>query len=167
MAKREQVVTTELKEQQPAQEAEKEARSIAQARAAYEQLMDEIRSYCQQARELREQAAELQQSGCTDFQFREEIQKLLDRAEHLDAVSDQKDGLPRQQALELIDRLEREASDCRQLVQYNQTVQARQEQEFEDAKAAAAKMVQDAEEKLEYTQKVLAGKRARLAEVEG
>ena len=30
---------------------------IAEARAAYEQLMDEIRSYCQQARQLREQAS--------------------------------------------------------------------------------------------------------------
>ncbi|GIO29012.1 MULTISPECIES: hypothetical protein [Paenibacillus] len=51
----------ELKNQQLAQDAEKEVRSIAQARAAYEQLMDEIRGYCQQAKELREQAAELQQ----------------------------------------------------------------------------------------------------------
>ncbi|BFH64638.1 hypothetical protein [Paenibacillus azoreducens] len=61
MAKHEQVVAEELKNQQLAQDAEKEVRSIAQARAAYEQLMDEIRGYCQQAKELREQAAELQQ----------------------------------------------------------------------------------------------------------
>lgn len=60
MAKLEQVVTEELKNQQLAQEVEKELRSIAQAGAAYEQLMDEIRGYCQQARQLREQAAELQ-----------------------------------------------------------------------------------------------------------
>lgn len=39
---------------------------IAQAQVAYEQLMDEISSYCQQARGLREQAAELQRSGRTD-----------------------------------------------------------------------------------------------------
>lgn len=61
---------------------------------------------------------------------------MLNRAEHLDAVADQQDGLPRQQALELIDRLEQEASDCRKLVQYNEMVQARQEQELEDAKEA-------------------------------
>ncbi|MFB6367854.1 hypothetical protein ACFCP7_28270, partial [Paenibacillus elgii] len=60
---------------------------IAQAQAEYEQLMDEIRGYCQQVRELREQAAVLQQSGRTDFQVREEIQKLLDRAQHLDLVA--------------------------------------------------------------------------------
>ncbi|MEK4114617.1 hypothetical protein NST44_00175 [Paenibacillus sp. FSL W8-0919] len=65
-----------LKEQQPAQEAEKEVRSITQARVVYEQLMDEIRGYCQQARQLREQEAELQRSGRTDFQVREEIQQL-------------------------------------------------------------------------------------------
>ncbi|WP_435924013.1 hypothetical protein [Paenibacillus sp. DYY-L-2] len=167
MAKREQVVVEELKNQQLAQEVEKEVRSIAQARAAYEQLMDEIRVYCQQARELREQAAELQQTGLTDFQVSEEIQQLLKHAEHLDAVADQKDGLPRQQALELIDRLEQEASDCKQLVQYNEAVQARQEQELEDAKAAAAKMVQDVAERLEQTRQVLAEKVVQLAELEG
>lgn len=37
----------------PAQEAEKEMRSIVQACVAYKQLIGEIRGYCQQARELR------------------------------------------------------------------------------------------------------------------
>ncbi|MGW9531164.1 hypothetical protein ACWHAM_26365 [Paenibacillus terrae] len=149
MAKREQLVAEELKEQQPAQEVEKEMRSIAQAYAAYEQLMDEIRDCSQQAKELREQAAELQRSGRIDFHVREEIQKLLNRAEHLDAVADWKDGLLRQQVLLLIDSLEREASDWRQLVQYNQAALEQQQQELEDAKAAAVKMVQEAEEYLE------------------
>jgi len=58
--------------------------------------MDEIRGNCQQARELREQAAGLQRSGLTNFQVREEIQQLLKRSEHLDEVADQKDGLPSQ-----------------------------------------------------------------------
>lgn len=31
--------------------------------------MDEIRGYCQQARQLREQEAELQRSGRTDFRL--------------------------------------------------------------------------------------------------
>ncbi|MFA4134244.1 MULTISPECIES: hypothetical protein [unclassified Brevibacillus] len=167
MAKREQVVAEELKNQQLAQEVEKEVRSIAQARAAYEQLMDEIRGYCQQARELRKQAAELQQAGLTDFQVSEEIQQLLKHAKHLDAVAGQKDGLPRQQALELIDRLEQEASDCRKLVQYNETVQAQQEQELEDAKETAAKIIQDAEKHLAQIRQVLAEKVAQLAKLEG
>nr|WP_262385093.1 hypothetical protein [Paenibacillus curdlanolyticus] len=120
-----------------------------------------------QARQLREQVEELQRSGRTDIQVREEIQQLLNRAEHLDAVGDQKDGLPRQQALELIDRLEQEASDCKQLIRYNEAVQARQQQELESAKAAAAKMIQDAEERLEQAKKILAEKVALLAELEG
>ncbi|MEK4429112.1 hypothetical protein MHB54_07615 [Paenibacillus sp. FSL M7-0802] len=61
--------------------------------------MDEIRGYCQQAKELPEQAAELQRSGRRDFQVRAEIKQLLDQAEHLRDVADQKDGLMRQQAL--------------------------------------------------------------------
>ncbi|MDR4997402.1 hypothetical protein [Brevibacillus parabrevis] len=140
---------------------------IAQAQAEYDQLMDDIRGYCQQARELREQAAALQQTGLTDFQVSEEIQQLLKHAKHLDAVAGQKYGLPRQQALELVERLEQEASDCKQLIQYNKAVQARQEQELEDAKAAAVKMVQDAEERLEQTRQILAEKVAQLAELEG
>lgn len=51
---------------------------IEQAQVAYEQLLDEIRGYCRQARELREQAAELQRSGHTDFQVSEEIQELFE-----------------------------------------------------------------------------------------
>lgn len=64
---------------------------IAQAQAEYEQLMDEIRSYCQQVRGLREQVVELQRSGRTDIQLREEIQELLNQAEHWDAVAAQRD----------------------------------------------------------------------------
>ncbi|MDM5280276.1 hypothetical protein HUB98_19230 [Paenibacillus barcinonensis] len=59
-------------------------RSIALGQAEYEQLMDEIHGYCQQARELREQAAALQQTGLTDFQVSEKIQQLLNHAKHLD-----------------------------------------------------------------------------------
>ncbi|MGV6938279.1 hypothetical protein ACWA2B_22960 [Paenibacillus sp. CMM36] len=39
--------------------------------------MNEIGGYCQQAKELPEQAAELQRSGRIDFQIRAEIKQLL------------------------------------------------------------------------------------------
>lgn len=52
-------------------------------------------------------------------------------------------------------------------MKYNQTVLARQQQELEDAKVASVKMVQDAEERLEYTQQILAEKVTHLAELEG
>lgn len=74
MAKREQVVAEELEGQQaveePAQEAEKELRSIAQARAVYEQLMDEFVVTVSKLWSLREQVADLKRSGRTDFQVR-------------------------------------------------------------------------------------------------
>ncbi len=38
-----------------------------QINKVYEQLMDEIRGYCQQDKELSEQSTELQHSGRTDF----------------------------------------------------------------------------------------------------
>jgi len=60
MAKREQGVAEAV------EQVEETMRSIAHAQAEYEELMEEIRNYCQQARELREQAAELKWSGRTD-----------------------------------------------------------------------------------------------------
>ncbi|GFN30972.1 hypothetical protein [Paenibacillus xylaniclasticus] len=55
MAKREQVV-------------EKTLGLIAQAQAEYEKIVEEVRSYCQKAGELRQQAEELRRSGSTDPQ---------------------------------------------------------------------------------------------------
>ncbi|MOA07341.1 hypothetical protein D3C78_1270300 [compost metagenome] len=52
-------------------------------------------------------------------------------------------------------------------MQYNEAVQARQKQELEDARAVAAKIVQDAEEHLAHTRQILAEKVAQLAELEG
>ncbi|WP_339267579.1 hypothetical protein NYE54_27285 [Paenibacillus sp. FSL K6-1330] len=39
---------------------------IAQAQAEYETIVEEVRSYCQKARALRQQADELRRSGSTD-----------------------------------------------------------------------------------------------------
>ncbi|MCK6077085.1 hypothetical protein [Paenibacillus silvae] len=74
MEKREQVGAEELKTHS-LNRKQKKVRPIAQARAAYEQLMEKFVSTCQQAREFREQAAELQRSGRTDFRVRGEIQQ--------------------------------------------------------------------------------------------
>lgn len=109
MAKREQVVAEVVE----AQVVEETVRSIAQAQADYEQLMDEIRDYCQQARDLREQAAELSRSGRTDSQVGAEMRQLLDQAEQLEMLADQKDGYPRLEALRYIEDLQRDASALR------------------------------------------------------
>ncbi|MEC0235045.1 hypothetical protein P4H71_11970 [Paenibacillus kribbensis] len=63
MANREQVVAEELKEQSTST-GRKGGTVYYPSKRNNEQLMDEIRSYCQQARELREQVAVLQQLGC-------------------------------------------------------------------------------------------------------
>lgn len=75
--------------------------------------MDEIRDYCQQARDLREQAAELSRSGRTDSQVGAEKRQLLDQAEQLEMLADQKDGYPRLEALRYIEDLQRDASALR------------------------------------------------------
>lgn len=69
MAKSEQLVAEAVEEQV----VEETVRSIAKAKADYEQLMDEIRDYCKRARDLREQAAELKRSGRTDSQVGTEM----------------------------------------------------------------------------------------------
>lgn len=163
MAKSQQVVKAAVVEET----AEETVRSIAQAKADYEQLMDDIRDYCQQAKQLREQAAELKRSGRTDSQVGTELRQLLDQAEQLEMLADQKDGHPRLEALRYIEELQREASALRGTVQHNQTVLTRQRKELEEAKEEAVAMVQRAEERVQETEQLLAYEMARLAELEG
>lgn len=162
MAKREQVVT-EVEEQT----VEETVRSIAQAQAEYEKLVEEVRGYCRKARELREQAAELKRSGRTDSQVGAEMRQLLDQAEQYELLADQQDGHPRLEAIRHIEDLQREASALRGTVQYNQSVLARQRKELEEAKEEVAAMVQRAEERVQETERLLAYEMAKLAELEG
>lgn len=163
MAKREQVVEAAVVEKM----AEETVRSIAQAQADYERLMDEIRDYCQKAKQLREQAAELKRSGRTDSQVGTDMRQLLDQAEQLEMLADQKDGHPRLEALRYIEELQREASALRGTVQHNQAVLARQRKELEEAREEAIAMVQRAEERVQETEQLLAYEIAKLAELEG
>jgi len=158
MAKREPVVEEVLEET---------VRSITQAQADYEQLMDEIRGYWQRARDLREKAAELKLSGRTDAQVGTEIRQLLDQAERFELLGDQKDRHEKQEAIGFIEDLQREASALRGTVQHNQSVLVRQRKELEEAKEEAVAMVQRAEERVQETERLLAYEMAKLAELEG
>lgn len=158
MAKREQVVTEVVGET---------VRSIAQAEADYEQLMDEIRGYWQRARDLRKKAAELKLSGRTDAQVGAEIRQLLDQAERFELLGDQKDSHEKLEAIRYIEDLQREASALRGTVQHNQAVLARQRKELEEAREEAMVMVQRAEERVQETEQLLAYEIAKLAELEG
>ncbi|WP_068794283.1 hypothetical protein [Brevibacillus laterosporus] len=164
MAKREQVVEVATVEEQAVEET---VRSIAQAQAEYEQLMEEIRDYCQQAKDLREQVAELRRTGRTDSQVGAEIRQLLDQAEQLEILADQKDGHPRLEALRYIEDLQRGATALRGTVQHNQSVLARQQKELEEAKEEAAAMVHRAEERVQETERLIAYEMEKLAELGG
>jgi hypothetical protein len=158
MAKREQVVEEVVEET---------VRSITQAQADYEQLMDEIRGSWQRARDLREKAAELELSGRTDAQIGAEIRQLLDQAKRFELLGDQKDRHEKQEAIRYIEDLQREASALRGTVQHNQSVLARQRKELEEAKEEAVAMVQRAEKRVQETERLLAYEMAKLAELEG
>ncbi|NKI20346.1 hypothetical protein HFN20_03695 [Paenibacillus dendritiformis] len=158
MAKREQVV---------AEAVEETVRSIAQAETDYEQIMVEIQNYCQQAKDLREQAAMLIQSGRTDSQAGAEIRQLITQAERLEMLANRKDEYSRPEALQCIDDLQREASALRKSVQRNQTILTRQQKELEEAREEAVTMVQRAEERVQETERLLAYEMAKLAELEG
>lgn len=161
MAKREQVVKEAVEEM-----TEETVRSIAQAEAEYEQLMDEIRGYWQRARDLREKAAELKLSGRTDAEVGAEIWQLLDQAERFEVLGDQKDRHEKLEAIRYIEDLQREASALRGTVQHNQSVLARQRKELEEAKEEVVAMVQRAEERVQETEQLLAYEMAKLAELE-
>lgn len=55
---------------------------ITQVQAEYRTIMEEVRSYCQKARELWQQAEDLRRSGSTDPQVATEISKLLEPVEY-------------------------------------------------------------------------------------
>ncbi len=158
MAKREQVVEEVVEET---------VRSITQAQADYEQLMDEIRDYWQRARDLREKAAELKLSGRTDAQVGAEIRQLLDQAERFELLGDQKDRHEKQEAIRYIEDLQGEVSALRGTVQHNQIVLVRQRKELEEAREEAVTMVQRAEERVQETEQLLTYEMAKLAELEG
>ncbi|MGG1662356.1 hypothetical protein [Brevibacillus sp. NRS-1366] len=81
---------------------------IAQAEAEYEALLEEIREHCQKARELRQQADKMSRSGSSEPHVATEIRKLVEQAEYFDRLADQKDGLPRLEAIRRIEDLQRE-----------------------------------------------------------
>lgn len=140
---------------------------IAQAEAEYEAIVEEVRGYCQKARELRQQADELRHSGNIDPQLATEVNKLLEQAEYFDQLADEQDGHPRLEAIRRLEELQREASGLRETVQHNESVLARQKQELDVAKEEAAAMIRRAEERIRETKQILVFQMAKLEELEG
>lgn len=140
---------------------------IAQAQAEYEAIVEEVRRYCQKARELRQQADELRRSGSIDPQVATEISKLLEQADYYKHLADQKDGQPRLEILRRIDCLEREASGLRETAYHNENVLARQQIELEEIEREAVLMVQRAKKQIQKTEQLLESQRAKLTELEG
>ncbi|MGG4197418.1 hypothetical protein ABEW50_28745 [Paenibacillus jamilae] len=150
-----------------AQEVEEKLGLIAQAQAEYEKIMEEVRRYCQKARELRKEADELRCFGSTNPQVATEISKLMEQAEFYKHLADQKDGYHILEILRRIDSMEREASGLRETIQYNENVLARQQIELEEAEQEAVLMVQRAKERVQETKRLLVTQRAELEELEG
>lgn len=83
---------------------------IALAEAEYETIVEEVRGYCQKARELRQQADELKRSGSTDPNVATEVRKLLEQAEYFYQLADKEDGQPRVEAIRRLEDLQWEAN---------------------------------------------------------
>ena len=93
------------------QAVEEKVGLIAQAQEEYEEIVEEVQGYCQQARELRKQADELRRSGSTDPKMATQIRQLLEQADYFDQLADQKDGHPRLEALRRINDPNRKKYD--------------------------------------------------------
>ena len=154
MAKREQVAT-------------EETGLIAQAQAEYEAIRVQIAEHYQQARELRNQADKLEQSGRTDIQVMTEVNQFLDQAERLTSLADQLDDHARLVAIRKMNDLEIEASILKEKIAYNENMLTRQQIELEGAKEEAAAMIRRAEEEMKETARCLVVQTERLAELEG
>ncbi|MGO4119122.1 hypothetical protein ACEQ6C_38685, partial [Rhizobium ruizarguesonis] len=106
--------------------------------------------------QLREQADELRRSGSTYPRVATQVNKLLEQAEYFDQLADQKDGYPRLEAIRSLEDLRREATTLKEIIQYNESVLARQQKELEEVKEEAAAMIRRAEERLQDTEHSLA-----------
>ncbi|AZK48568.1 hypothetical protein [Paenibacillus lentus] len=140
---------------------------IAQAQAEYEAIRAQIAEHYQQARELRNQADKLNQSGRTDVQVMTEVNQLLGQAERLTSLADQLDDHERLEAIHNMNELENEASVLKEKSAYNENMLARQQTEPEKVKEEAAAMIRRAEEKMKETARCLTVQTERLAELEG
>lgn len=139
---------------------------IAQAQAEYEAIRAQIAEHYQQARELRNQADKLKQSGRTDAQVMTKVNQLLDQAERLTSLADQLDDHARLEAIRQMNDLEIEASVLKEKIAYNGNMLARQQTELEEVKEEAATMIRRAEEEMKETARCLAIQTKRLAELE-
>lgn len=155
MAKREQVTTAEG------------TGLIAQTQAEYEAIRAQIVEHYQQARELRNQADKLEQSGRTDAQVMTEVNQLLDQAKRLTSLADQLDDHERLEAIRNMNELEIEACVLKEKSAYNENMLARQQTELEKVKEEAVAMIRRAEEEMKETARCLAVQKKRLAELEG
>lgn len=140
---------------------------IAQAQAEYEAIRVQIAEHYQQARELRNQADKLEQSGRTDAQVMTEVNQLLDQAKRLTSLADQLDDHERLEAIQNMNELEIEACVLKEKSAYNENMLARQQTELEKVKEEAVAMIQRAEEEMKETSRCLAVQKKRLAELEG
>ncbi|HBZ82774.1 hypothetical protein ABE237_08130 [Brevibacillus formosus] len=140
---------------------------IAQAQAEYEAIRAQIAEHYQQARELRNQADKLNQSGRTDVQVMTEVNQLLDQAKRLTSLADQLDDHERLEAIRNMNELEIEACVLKEKRAYNENMLARQHTELEKVKEEAAAMIRRAEEEMKETSRCLAVQKKRLAELEG
>ncbi|MDQ0494815.1 hypothetical protein [Paenibacillus brasilensis] len=140
---------------------------IAQAQAEYEAIRTQIAGHYQQARELRNQADKLKQSGRTDVQVMTKVHQLLDQAERLTSLADQLYGHARLEAIRQMNDLEIEASVLKEKIAYNENMLARQQTELEKVKEEAVAMIRRAEEEMKETARCLAVQSERLSELEG
>ncbi|MGZ0042443.1 hypothetical protein [Paenibacillus ottowii] len=155
MAKREQVATAEG------------TGLIAQAQAEYEAIRAQIVEHYQQARELRNQADKLEQSGRTDAQVMTEVNQLLDQAKKLTSLADQLDAHERLEAIRNMNELEIEACVLKKKSAYNENMLSQQQTELEKVEEEAAAMIRRAEEEMKETARCLTVQKKRLAELEG
>lgn len=140
---------------------------IEQAQAEYESIREQIAEYYQQAREIRNQADELKQSGRTDAQVMTKVNQLLDQSERLTSLADQLDAYERLEAIRNMNELEIEASVLKEKIAYNENMLTRQQTELEKVKEEAAAMICRAVKEMKETARCLAIQTKRLAELEG
>lgn len=137
---------------------------IAEAEQHLEIIKDQIREYNRRARELREEAKALQQTGSDNAL---KVRELRIQADHLDQLAQGLDRNERSIDIKRLDRLKEEAEVIKSRVNFNNGVLTTCENELITIENEYKRRLEQAKDKVEFTKHCIEEDEKRLAELEG
>lgn len=139
---------------------------ITQEEKKLQEIEERIDAYSSKARELRQMAYKLQ-TGEPHPENPAKIADMQRQAHYYDSLAEQATHTERHNQLYSLNILKENAVRLRHTINHNKSILARNYQEVEEAKARAAKMIEDAERKVTDAQYLIDKQEKELIALEG